>query len=962
MADEFELFASGDCDAKLPVNPVVDEFTFVRFARLRQLSTDSFSGLGPSIVLPRDVVHPWLAEKIRKELFYYPPVFVKGGVPLKEAWLSPLGPPQIDHPEDPAEELDIQNLGSFFTDKIVRVGRDSFTVDVTESMAKDLRTTGTTVAGIGEADGRMVVRLHSKPIVAEGGQSETSPIYVGPVDTFLADATILLGGNAQPVQLTESNIRDLDQGGVTQVTIGEGEGAQQVFITSAAPVGWLDGGASNFGGGIGRVGRDAGSIGSTRSMMTGTTYSIDTKQAMKATPLAIAQVNELLNQRFMDTLEFVLYLPYRQTWTLKGYSRGELLNTISLAPEEETTIEVFSWDRFIQTREEDVTVEQESTFELQLADKHSHEIVKELTKDSGWSFNIGGGVTLPAGDIPVDVQAGYDTSASVKDFSRDTRSHLVEAVQRASARFKTTHQTKVTETHEFGSETRTTRKIRNPNMVHALNLDYFEVQATYDVLTTLDVASARLCVLTPQFLTGQIDDPDFMLAQEFALREALLAPSLYGKAFEALHTLKAWDAICDVKCRTHCSCEAVTKPVDGTSQVTGNAGTASQVAQATEMVKKAAQAIRGSIQAIRGGGISLICGLANDVGRWARYSGVNIFNPMSASEAKAYEAEWETAKASYHRWLYAQAMEVAAVRFWHSAADYAGDDDSPEALQRFLATADPSLADLLNLASAQVRLGATVLNTALALVKNKCLVLKPLIDNFGFDNAGLDGAFAQARGAMDAYRQATAITVPEPNLANGQQGGDAVAAAKAVQQATTEWSPKDIAQAKVEVDALRAHLRTNESFYRQAIWKRMDPTDRYVALLAMGDLLDYVDTQVLGFVGSRAALPFRIERDADLATWFDTNVTNNKDLVTATGPVTVTLPTGAVTLEGRLGDCDLGEDFIVEHRKLDLARTSAEVDIAKERLAQEKLETSRRDQRLRQSPPMLDEFVSTPAP
>ena len=34
--------------------------------------------------------------------------------------------------------------------------------------------------------------------------------------------------------------------------------------------------------------------------------------------------------------QFVLYLPYRQTWELLGYSRGELLNSISLGPQEET--------------------------------------------------------------------------------------------------------------------------------------------------------------------------------------------------------------------------------------------------------------------------------------------------------------------------------------------------------------------------------------------------------------------------------------------------------------------------------------------------------------------------------------------------------------------------------------------------------------------------------------------------
>jgi hypothetical protein len=969
MVDEFELFSAETCDAKLPVNPIVDQFTFVRFARLRQLVTESPSGMGPSVVLPRDVVNPWLAEHLRKELFYYPPDFVKGGVGLKADWDVVIDPPQESLPLSATDDVEIRDLGSFFTDKTVQFDGRDFKVEVTDSLAKDLRTLGTAVTVIGEGDQRKIVTLHANPAITEDGGTIASPGYVGELDAFLANPSVLLGGDVLKVQLSEDNIRDLTAGGVTQVTAGEGGASKQIFITSELGVGLdIGGGMVGTGGGPGveTLGGGVGirtvgtGIGTTRSALTATPYG-GTKSIAKTegTPLSTGQVNQLVSQGYMENLEFVLFLPYRQTWTLKGYSRGELLNTISLAPEEETTIEVFSWDRYLQSREEITTIEQESSFEFQLSDKHSHEIVKELTKDSGWSFNIGGGVTLPAGDVPVDIQAGYDTSESVRDFSRDTRSHVTEAVQRASARFKSTHQTKVTETHEFGSETRTTRKIRNPNMCHTLNLDYFEVQGTYDVETVLDVSQTRLCVLTTQFLSGPIDDPDFMLAHEHALREALLAPSLYTKAFDALHTLKAWDAICDVKCKTHCPCEVVKKTEDP-KDTGGGDTTAKQIAAATEQVKKAAQALRDSIQAIRGGSVDQICSLARDVGKWARYTGLAFWNRMSSEEAKQYEADWETAKTSYHRWAYTKAMEVAVPRFWHSAADYLGaNDDTPEALQRFLASAEPSLVDVLNIASAQARLGATVLSSIIELVKAKCINLKPLADNFSFDHAQLDGAFAQARSAMEAYKQATAITVNEPEPSDEAA---AVAAAKAVQQATTEWSNKEIAQAKVEVDALRAHLRTNESFYRQAIWKRMDPSDRFVALLTMGDLLDYVDTQVLGFVGNRAALAYRIERDRDLTTWFDTNVVKNRDLTTLAAPVTVTLPTGGVTLDGRLGDCDLCEEYIAEHRAMDLAQKSTEVDITKERLAQEKLETSRRDQRLKQTPPLLDSPVPAPTP
>jgi len=62
-----------------------------------------------------------------------------------------------------------------------------------------------------------------------------------------------------------------------------------------------------------------------------------------------------------------------------------------------------------------------------------------------------------------------------------------------------------------------------------------------------------------------------------------------------------------------------------------------------------------------------------------------------------------------------------------------------------------------------------------------------------------------------------------------------------------------------------------------------------------------------------------------------------------------------VTLESRLGQCDACEQFIVQHRALDLQQKSAEVVAAQQRAEQEKLETQRYQARLSQKQPLLED-------
>jgi hypothetical protein len=61
-------------------------------------------------------------------------------------------------------------------------------------------------------------------------------------------------------------------------------------------------------------------------------------------------------------LPVAVFMPWRQTWVLSGFSRGELRSSLALAPQEETTIEVSSWERRLRTLDQSSTTDVDQSF------------------------------------------------------------------------------------------------------------------------------------------------------------------------------------------------------------------------------------------------------------------------------------------------------------------------------------------------------------------------------------------------------------------------------------------------------------------------------------------------------------------------------------------------------------------------------------------------------------------------
>ncbi len=212
---------------------------------------------------------------------------------------------------------------------------------------------------------------------------------------------------------------------------------------------------------------------------------------------------------------------YEQIWDLKGYSRGGLVSSLTMAPQEELTIEVFSWDRSRLEDERDQTNETQRSDEATSMARVSSQLSGDLTETTDKKANIGLGAPLPIGPITVDAQGQASVSDALVQSIKSTVDTISESTRKASEQFKSTTQVKVTQTRETGSETRVTRRIRNPNLGRSLTVHCFEVMEHYrnhDAVVTR--RQVRPAVEIPQRKTFDIA---FVLAQEEKLQHALLS-------------------------------------------------------------------------------------------------------------------------------------------------------------------------------------------------------------------------------------------------------------------------------------------------------------------------------------------------------------------------------------------------------------------------------------------------------
>jgi hypothetical protein len=232
---------------------------------------------------------------------------------------------------------------------------------------------------------------------------------------------------------------------------------------------------------------------------------------------------------------------YKQTWKADGYSLGDLLYSLPLAPGQKKQIVIFDWDRTEYGRRDEASHEDEA-LDSYLA--HNRDIL-DITRGSvaehmkGGSHNetsgSAGGIGGAAGGMFSGVFAGIaggfssssgeSSSSAWQDSSRDVAANglnqLRDTIQQGASAVRNQRSTVVQtarQTERFRVETEV---VANHNHCHAITVQYFEVLRHYAVEQKL--VQVQECLFVP-LLMSEFNEPKVARWMDL-LRPALRDPN-----------------------------------------------------------------------------------------------------------------------------------------------------------------------------------------------------------------------------------------------------------------------------------------------------------------------------------------------------------------------------------------------------------------------------------------------------
>lgn len=184
-----------------------------------------------------------------------------------------------------------------------------------------------------------------------------------------------------------------------------------------------------------------------------------------------------------------------------GFALGEHVYSLSLAPDEQVTLEQKTFTKREVTFEEQS--EEERQFDVELSSTYSTELQegferqKNRTDNWGLTWNAGASYqtpeTFPYGTV--NANFGITETRSVAEAHQNTMRQSVKDSQTASskvsAKYRTQHKTTFRIVSEQGFESTSKRTIRNPNRTTPVTLHYFKVLQRLKM--TQERYGVRLC-------------------------------------------------------------------------------------------------------------------------------------------------------------------------------------------------------------------------------------------------------------------------------------------------------------------------------------------------------------------------------------------------------------------------------------------------------------------------------------
>ncbi len=243
-------------------------------------------------------------------------------------------------------------------------------------------------------------------------------------------------------------------------------------------------------------------------------------------------------------------LHFKQEWRADGYSLGELVRSIPLAPGQKKQIAVLEWDREDTAARTEATDSSEAVSATLSRDRDIDEIANVAFSESlrggsqASTYAGGGGFGLAIGPLVIGGGGGAAKASSTawsdnsRNLSGQTLNQLRDRVSQGASSVRNQRSTVVETVGQRERVTAITEVIANYNRCHALTIQYFEVLRHFAVHER--IASVQECLFVPLEMTT-FDDAKVLRWHDILLnscRDRRVTPG-----FEAIRRLNSPEAL-----------------------------------------------------------------------------------------------------------------------------------------------------------------------------------------------------------------------------------------------------------------------------------------------------------------------------------------------------------------------------------------------------------------------------------
>jgi hypothetical protein len=638
-------------------------------------------------------------------------------------------------------------------------------------------------------------------------------------------------------------------------------------------------------------------------------------------------------------LPVAVFVPWRQSWSLTGFSRGSLLHSIALAPQEQVTLQVFSWERRIRSLEQSSESEVEQETETTQTSRDTDDVFREMVAKHDFAWQLSGSLDASYSNGVASIQVGMDgqvsDTQSIEQTARTSSQRVRESTIKATGRVRSKRVTRITQSVESGHEERVTRVINNPNQCHTLTLDFFEALAHYEIKLEFMSDRLRLVVLVPNPIHVAEFSSEVIRRNETTLRNSLLEPALID-GFDACRMVAAYDeakALVLKQQTVSAKAADITTQRDQPPPSSVPDPAAPQQAEVTRIVKAMVTALKQI------------------------HASADIDPAMVA--IRGHKPVSEDVRRHGQYWLFinfAAAKFPAVLSTLDQLSTNAGSEleDAQKVLSVLPKPDAPTNLGNLNQMSDGEK------ETAGIASKIKAGYMKSSWDwawwsgrmreegLYTANDAGLGGLADQLARAYQDWeaKKAQGAAMKNQDVAKTEAEGKQDQAS-ADDKLAMAFPLEELAHAYERQKVLRDHLEEHSEFYNFALFQSLPPSEQVLRIIEVSNgrlQVGVFEPRAVAMNGSRLAVPLTpLAGSAALQSFIAnlksqlTNAFQNPDGSMPSD--TAILPTPGVTVSSRLGKCSGCEEFIEKSREYELKRLAALAE-------QEQWEATRRQKRI----------------